>query len=314
MIQSYDLSNVEAHQMLNQNCLTFNWKPVINTDSLIVRSEPRPVVYMHLEEQNNDNDTDRGENWNKKRILIVDDQSFNIDALMIILEYAVKVNNCQFICDKANNGKRALDMIIQDAIANEFEFTSYILVLMDCNMPFMDGYESTDKIRQFLYDNNIQQPIITAVTGHSEETYVCKALQSGMNQVLSKPIQIDVLKYLIVEILNMKTKSYTSHLPNRQFKEVKDKRMQDIIQMNLKAIGEMNSMCENQETEVLNDTGQFRLDQHSQYTDEDIDSQFMNVISKVESVLEIGDVPHDIALNRINTFMIQQEVDLLINN
>lgn len=90
--------------------------------------------------------------------------------------------------------------------------------------------------------------------------------------------------------------------------------MQDIIQMNLKAIGEMNSMCENQETEVLNDTGQFRLDQHSQYTDEDIDSQFMNVISKVESVLEIGDVPHDIALNRINTFMIQQEVDLLINN
>ena len=55
---------------------------------------------------------------------------------------------------------------------------------------------------------------------------------------------------------------------------------------------------------MLNDTGQFRLDQHSQYTDEDIDSQFMNVISKVESVLEIGDVPHDIALNRINTFMI----------
>jgi hypothetical protein len=43
----------------------------------------------------------------------------------------------------------------------------------------------------------------------------------------------------------MKTKSYTTHLPNRQFKEVKDKRMQDIIQMNLKAIGEMNSMCEN---------------------------------------------------------------------
>jgi hypothetical protein len=71
--------------MLNQNQLIFNWKPVIINDCLIVRSEPRPVVYKHLEDQNNDHDTDRGEHWNKKRILIVDDQSFNIDALMIIL-------------------------------------------------------------------------------------------------------------------------------------------------------------------------------------------------------------------------------------
>lgn len=131
---------------------------------------------MHLKEQESGQDTDRMDLENKRKILIVDDQSFNIDAIMIILQHAVKINNCQFICDRANNGKRALDMIMEDAATNEYQHTSYVLILMDCNMPFMDGYESTQKIRQFLYDNDILQPIITAVTGHSEETYVLKAL------------------------------------------------------------------------------------------------------------------------------------------
>jgi CheY-like chemotaxis protein len=48
-------------------------------------------------------------------------------------------------------------------------------------MPFMDGYESTEKIRQFLYEHNIDQPIILAVTGHTEANYVERAINSGMN-------------------------------------------------------------------------------------------------------------------------------------
>ena len=46
--------------------------------------------------------------------------------------------------------------------------SKYNLILMDCNMPEMDGNETTTFIRQMLYDNRIKQPIISACTGHSE--------------------------------------------------------------------------------------------------------------------------------------------------
>ena len=94
-------------------------------------------------------------------------------------------------------------------VGNDFKVCSYDLILMDCNMPFMDGYESTDKIRSFLYEQNIPQPIILAVTGHTETKYVDKAINCGMNKVLSKPIPTDILKKIVVE-LNFKIKQEPS--------------------------------------------------------------------------------------------------------
>lgn len=55
-------------------------------------------------------------------------------------------------------------------------------------MPFMDGYEATQNIRQLIHENGLQQPIIIAVTGHSETIYEERALDSGMNLVLHKPV------------------------------------------------------------------------------------------------------------------------------
>ena len=78
-------------------------------------------------------------------------------------------------------------------------------------MPFLDGYETTSRIRQLLHDNNFSQPIISAVTGHCEQEYVNKAILSGMNQVLSKPVKKDVLENLIRNIgffVNDRTKSF----------------------------------------------------------------------------------------------------------
>ena len=43
---------------------------------------------------------------------------------------------------------------------------SFDLIFMDCNMPIMDGYEASQKIREFLFLNNLKQPIICAVSGH----------------------------------------------------------------------------------------------------------------------------------------------------
>ena len=58
---------------------------------------------------------------------------------------------------------------------------SYGLILMDYHMPFMDGCQTTQCIRQYLYEMNIDQPIIVALTGQSTEHHVKLCLKSGMN-------------------------------------------------------------------------------------------------------------------------------------
>lgn len=67
-------------------------------------------------------------------------------------------------------------------------------------MPVMDGNESTIKIREYLYKKGLQQPIISGLTGHVEESYVQRSIESGMNQVLSKPVNINLLKNTLVKM------------------------------------------------------------------------------------------------------------------
>jgi CheY-like chemotaxis protein len=67
------------------------------------------------------------------------------------LKYGVKINNPD-ICDKALNGLEALTMVIANVEQNHYQCCDYDLILMDCNMPFMDGYEACHKIRQFLWE------------------------------------------------------------------------------------------------------------------------------------------------------------------
>ena len=73
---------------------------------------------------------------------------------------------------------------------------------MDQNMPVMDGCTATSLIRQYLYEQEIDQPIICGVTGHTEEEYINKCMEYDMNKVYSKP-----LNYLLVREL-LKTLNY----------------------------------------------------------------------------------------------------------
>ena len=61
-------------------------------------------------------------------------------------------------------------------------------------MPNMDGNEATIQIREFLYSKDIKQPIICGLTGHAEPSYVRRSIESGMNQVLTKPAKRDLLE------------------------------------------------------------------------------------------------------------------------
>ena len=72
------------------------------------------------------------------------------------------------------------------ASIEEDEPLRYSLILMDCNMPFLDGYEATKQIRKLFDKKQIDrenQPKIIAITGHVENEYVQKAINFGMDKV-----------------------------------------------------------------------------------------------------------------------------------
>jgi CheY-like chemotaxis protein len=133
--------------------------------------------------------------------LIVDDQIFNIDAALIIFGTKMKIDTSR-LCSIAFNGKEAFQKVKESVEAHGGVKCGYYLILMDCNMPFMDGYEATQSIRQYLYSRGISQPVIIAVTGHTEPAYVQRCIESGMNQVLSKPVDDKLLHKLFLKLQN----------------------------------------------------------------------------------------------------------------
>ena len=121
---------------------------------------------------------------NKNTILVVDDQSINIDFIVTNFKdkYSIKV---------ASNGKMALKVL------DKFEID---LVLLDIQMPIMDGYEATKIIRSF-NNKNAQIPII-AMTANAFEEDRKHALQLGMNEHLAKPVDIEKLKDVLTKYFN----------------------------------------------------------------------------------------------------------------
>jgi len=82
---------------------------------------------------------------NEGKILIVDDEKFNCDIIygfLMILGFKNRDKRTAF----AYNGEQAVKLI-QQAIDEDDE-KRFSLILMDCNMPFLDGYEATKKIRK----------------------------------------------------------------------------------------------------------------------------------------------------------------------
>jgi CheY-like chemotaxis protein len=65
-------------------------------------------------------------------------------------------------------------------VKNGFEKNeySYGLIFMDCSMPVMNGYEASREIRSFVKTKHFMQPMIVAITGHTEDEYIKKAWEN----------------------------------------------------------------------------------------------------------------------------------------
>jgi CheY-like chemotaxis protein/HPt (histidine-containing phosphotransfer) domain-containing protein len=111
--------------------------------------------------------------YSQKRILVAEDNKINQKVILAMLAKF----NC--IPTLAENGQEALDLIAQQ---------SYDLVLMDCQMPVMDGYEAVRTLRGRELTHNMARMPIVALTAHAAAEERDKCLTAGMDDFLTKPI------------------------------------------------------------------------------------------------------------------------------
>jgi|LGVF01.2.fsa_nt_gb PAS domain S-box-containing protein len=117
----------------------------------------------------------------KPYLLLAEDNQINQKLLIKYFE------RFGILCDIASNGKEAVDAV---------KLRSYDLVLMDCQMPIMDGYTATKSIRK-LEGTGHRTPII-ALTAHAMAGEYEKCIACGMDDYLSKPVEFDKLNQLIL--------------------------------------------------------------------------------------------------------------------
>ena len=121
-----------------------------------------------------------GSDFRGRCILLVEDNELNSEIAVEIL------NEYGFLVDTAENGAEAVEKVKNSKPGN------YDLVLMDVQMPVMNGYEATRQIRA-LTDPALAGITILAMTANAFDEDRKKALESGMDGFLSKPIVIEEL-------------------------------------------------------------------------------------------------------------------------
>ena len=118
-------------------------------------------------------------------LLLVEDNEINMQVMLAILD------NLGCKADVARDGKEAFDILLKT------NTNVYDLILMDCQMPTIDGYEATRMIRAGEAGDNVKNIPIVALTADAMESQKQKCFDAGMNDYLTKPIDVDLLKNVL---------------------------------------------------------------------------------------------------------------------
>jgi CheY-like chemotaxis protein len=132
------------------------------------------------------------------RILVAEDNALNQKVVMKVLD-SVHCANVEIVAD----GNQALETVKKKR---------FDVVLMDCMMPVMNGYESTERIRSEVPLQ--EQPIIVALTANAFEENKKQCLLAGMDFVLTKPLQKKELVAMLELIANRDTASPSRSVPD----------------------------------------------------------------------------------------------------
>ncbi|TYQ25837.1 response regulator [Pseudanabaena sp. UWO311] len=123
-------------------------------------------------------------------ILLAEDNPVNQKVAKRVL------NHLGYQADIVNNGLKAVKAISEK---------SYDLILMDIQMPEMDGLEATKYIRKQEAESQLPPIVIIAMTANATDDDQNLCRDAGMNDYISKPIQIDKLKNLLQHYASLKT-------------------------------------------------------------------------------------------------------------
>ena len=176
ILTAYDWSDIEAEARA-AGVTAFCAKPLFMSDireTLMTaigqsQSEPEDLVLPAA-----------GSDFRGRCILLVEDNELNREIAVEIL------NEYGFLVDTAENGAEAVEKVKNSTSGK------YDLVLMDVQMPVMNGYEATKQIRA-LDDPALAEITILAMTANAFDEDRKKALKCGMDGFLSKPIVIEEL-------------------------------------------------------------------------------------------------------------------------
>mgnify|MGYP001200185927 FL=1 len=115
-----------------------------------------------------------------KRILLADDNPVNAEVTTVLLQQLGYEVECGY------DGEEAVEIAEEEG--------PFDIVILDCKMPVLDGYEACEKIRAL--PGYKETPII-ALSGNDSEDHEARANEVGMNDFLVKPVLLETLKTMM---------------------------------------------------------------------------------------------------------------------
>ena len=183
VLTAYDWSDIEE-EAREAGVTAFCSKPLFLSE---LRSCLHSVI--GAEEKEEIKTSERKENFQAGRILLAEDNELNQEIATAIL------GDAGFTTEVAENGQIAVEML------EKSEPGYYQMILMDVQMPVMNGYEATREIRA-LENGGLASIPILAMTANAFEEDKQRAIQCGMNGHIAKPIDVEKLFETLEEILN----------------------------------------------------------------------------------------------------------------
>ncbi|CAD8081355.1 unnamed protein product [Paramecium primaurelia] len=128
------------------------------------------------------------------RILSVDDDIFNQKALQVI------ISQMGFRLQIAYNGQQAIEIIKNTEKCSE-SCELFYFILMDCQMPIMDGWTTTKVLMDMIRQNIIPDIPIIGLTAFNSTEDIERCIEVGMREVFTKPLNISSLKQVLLKLI-----------------------------------------------------------------------------------------------------------------